>query len=185
MLTARQGLLDRMLFRSQSKSASKKEPSKKILIKPGFFQWPLEKMYITSGFGRRGERFHYGIDLRAAEGTPVYPIQSGIVIYADSILKGYGKMIVIRHNARFSSVYAHNSKLYVQYRDCIDIKKDKNKTVIIKNKKQKIEKIAETGKTGYATGPHLHFEIRDGLEAVDPLVYYTKKQKTLLQKKAK
>lgn len=115
-------------------------------------RWPLDQVEITSRFGNRGESFHEGVDLRAQVGTPVVAAQSGVVIYAGAAIDGYGRMIVIRHPKRIATVYAHNSRLLVK-------------------KGQKVEqgqRIALSGKTGRASGPHVHFEVRTGVSPVDP-----------------
>jgi murein DD-endopeptidase MepM/ murein hydrolase activator NlpD len=115
--------------------------------------WPLKAVQITSRFGKRGGDFHEGVDLRARQGTPVFAAQSGTVLYAGSKLRGYGWMVVIGHRKGVATVYAHNSKIFVK-------------------KGQKViqgMKIALSGKTGRARGPHLHFEVRSGTKAIDPL----------------
>lgn len=117
------------------------------------FQWPVRFVDITSPFGLRGKEFHEGIDLHAPKGTRIYAVQDGTVIYSDSKVRGYGKMVVLRHEGKTSTIYAHNSKLLVR-------------------KGQKIKKgqlIALSGATGHARGPHLHFEIRQGLVALNPI----------------
>ena len=127
------------------------------------FQWPLRGVEVTSPFGQRGSEFHEGIDLRAKAGTSVYASQSGIVLYADSRIRGYGKMVVIRHEPQVATLYAHNSKLLV-------------------HRGQRIRKgqlIAKSGQTGHVTGPHVHFEIRHGVTAVDPQRVLPKPQKRL------
>ena len=119
----------------------------------GSWEWPLKKVQVTSKFGLRGKEFHEGIDLHAGIGTPVYAVESGTVLYAGGKIKGYGKMIVIRHPNGLSTVYAHNSRVTVM----------RGQTV------QKGRTIGFTGRTGHVRGPHLHFEIRSGLTAIDPL----------------
>ncbi len=117
------------------------------------WQWPLEKVAVTSSFGRRGRDLHEGIDLKARSGTPVYAAQSGKVVYAGRKIRGYGKLVVIQHPSGLSTVYAHNSKLLVK-------------------KGQRVkqgQKIAASGATGRVTGPHLHFEIRDGESPINPM----------------
>lgn len=114
--------------------------------------WPLRTVKVTSSFGRRGSDMHEGVDLRARIGTTVYAVERGRVVYAGRKIRGYGKMVVIRHDSGLSSVYAHNSKILVR-------------------KGQKVKKgqrIALSGNTGRTRGPHLHFEVRYGVVAVDP-----------------
>jgi murein DD-endopeptidase MepM/ murein hydrolase activator NlpD len=123
------------------------------------FRWPLRTVRLTSGFGKRGagdrQSYHRGVDLRAAPGTAVYSVQSGRVAYAGRGVRGYGNLVVIRHEAGLSTVYAHNSKILVR----------------VGQKVVQGQRIARTGSTGRSRGPHLHFEIRSGLGAVDPIRY--------------
>src|SRR5690242_9057786 len=77
------------------------------------FTWPLRNVKVTSPFGKRGDDFHEGVDLRAGMGTPVYAAQSGVVLYAGSTIRGYGKMIVVKHDQEIATIYAHNSKILV------------------------------------------------------------------------
>ncbi|MBI2712092.1 MAG: M23 family metallopeptidase [Bdellovibrio sp.] len=119
----------------------------------GGLKWPLNSVAVTSDFGRRGREFHEGVDLKALTGTPVFAAQSGKILYADSKIRGYGKMVVIQHAKELATVYAHISKILVR----------KGQRVI------QGQKIALSGRTGRVSGPHLHFETRRGLAAVDPL----------------
>lgn len=116
------------------------------------WQWPVEQVQVTSPFGSRHGRFHEGIDLKAPTGTQVVAAQAGKVVYAGKKIRGYGLMIVMQHKSGLSTVYAHNSKLYVKVGDVV----------------KKGKRISLSGSTGRATGPHLHFEIRDGAAAVNP-----------------
>jgi murein DD-endopeptidase MepM/ murein hydrolase activator NlpD len=115
--------------------------------------WPLKEVQITSPYGQRGNEFHEGVDLRAAVGTPVYAAHAGHVLYAGGKLHGYGNMIVIKHSSGIATIYAHNSKLVVRQGQWV-----RQGTLI-----------AYTGNTGHSHGPHLHFEIRDGVQAVNPM----------------
>ncbi len=117
------------------------------------WQWPLDQIQITSNFGHRGKDFHEGIDLRAAQGTNVYAVDAGKVIYAGEKISGYGRLIVVRHAGGLASVYAHNSELRVRVGEHVD----------------QGQKIAISGNTGRSSGPHLHFEVRYGVLALDPL----------------
>ena len=116
--------------------------------------WPLDSVEVTSTFGRRGRSFHEGIDLKAKQGTPVYAAQAGKVLYSGSKIRGYGRMVILRHNGSIATVYAHNSRLMVRKGEFV----------------KKGQLIAMTGNTGHSSGPHLHFEVRRGYAAVDPLV---------------
>jgi murein DD-endopeptidase MepM/ murein hydrolase activator NlpD len=116
-------------------------------------RWPLNRVQITSPYGPRGREFHEGVDLRASVGTPVFAAQTGTVIYSDRKIRGYGNMIVIRHADGITTIYAHNSRLLVH----------RGQRVI------KGQKIAMSGRSGRAHGPHLHFEIRSGVIALNPV----------------
>jgi murein DD-endopeptidase MepM/ murein hydrolase activator NlpD len=122
------------------------------------FTSPLHSMQVTSSFGKRGNAYHEGVDLRALPGTPVYAVQAGKVLYANRRIRGYGNMIVLKHSSELSTIYAHNSKVLVRPGQIV--------------KQGQI--IARTGNTGRSHGPHLHFEIRSGLGAVDPIRYILK-----------
>lgn len=122
-------------------------------------QAPVEGVK-TSAFGTRvhpisgKESFHYGLDIGAAEGTPIYAFAAGTVREAGTS-KSYGNYAVIDHADGFSTLYAHCSKVDAQAGDTVAAG----------------DKIAEVGATGNATGNHLHLEIwRDG-KALDPAQY--------------
>ena len=92
-----------------------------------------------------------GIDIAGKAGDPVLAAASGVVSYAGTGLRGYGNLVVLRHNATYLSVYAHNSKLLVKEKDTV----------------AKGQKIAEMGSTD-AESPRLHFEIRRQGKPADP-----------------
>jgi murein DD-endopeptidase MepM/ murein hydrolase activator NlpD len=111
----------------------------------GRFMWPVPHFYkVSSQFGPRGRRHHDGIDIPAPSGSSIVAADSGVVIYSDDGIRGYGNMIVIAHGDDLFTVYAHNKKNVVDKGDRVD----------------RGDKIAEVGNTGRSTGPHLHFEIR-------------------------
>jgi len=117
------------------------------------WRWPLADVRVTSDFGVRGGNHHEGVDLKASSGTPVFASGPGTVLYAGNRISGYGNMVIIGHDQDLSTVYAHNSRLYVK-------------------KGQSIKagaRIALSGNSGKSSGPHLHFEVRSGVVALDPL----------------
>lgn len=151
--------------KTTSVSSSKKVPTKSSSKQTSYhapavngsavrLRWPAQGT-VTSRFGRRGSRMHDGIDIGAKEGTPVYAAASGEVVYSDQRLSGYGKLIIIRHSHDMFTAYAHNQRNLVR-------KGDQVKSGAV---------IARVGKTGRASGPHLHFEVRRGSTPVDPLAY--------------
>lgn len=117
------------------------------------FLWPVSGT-VNSGFGPRGSSFHDGVDIAAAEGTPIRAVEHGEVIYSDR-LRGYGNMVIIRHSGGIASVYAHNQ---------VNLVREGQRVA-------RGEIIARVGSTGRVTGPHLHFEIRKDNLAQDPLLY--------------
>jgi murein DD-endopeptidase MepM/ murein hydrolase activator NlpD len=118
------------------------------------FIWPLRGR-LTAGFGFRNGRRHQGIDLAAKPGTLIRASEAGRVIYSGNGLGAYGNVVIVRHGQHYATVYAHNRKNRVRKGAFVD----------------KGEVVAEVGKTGNATGPHLHFEIRRDEQACDPVDY--------------
>ena len=92
-----------------------------------------------------------GIDIAGKAGDPVLAAAGGVVSYAGAGLRGYGNLVVLRHNATYLSVYAHNSKLLVKEKDTV----------------ARGQKIAEIGSTD-TESPRLHFEIRRQGKPADP-----------------
>jgi murein DD-endopeptidase MepM/ murein hydrolase activator NlpD len=118
----------------------------------GSLRWPLDAYIVSSEYGDRWGKIHKGMDMAADAGEPVYAIAAGEVIYAGDGLRGYGNVVILRHDRKTSSLYAHNSELKVKQGDQVT-----QGTLI-----------ALLGSTGHSTGPHVHFEIRDGDTAVNP-----------------
>jgi murein DD-endopeptidase MepM/ murein hydrolase activator NlpD len=107
---------------------------------------------VTSVFGPRRYRFHYGTDLRLIVGDSVVSAFSGKVRIIDYEARGYGHYIVIRHDNGLETVYAHLSEVLVKLNQNIKAG----------------ELIAYGGNTGHSTGPHLHFEVRYMGNAINP-----------------
>ncbi len=115
---------------------------------------PVAKARITSRFGMRWGRHHDGVDFAAPMGTPIRAAADGVVIYSGTA-RGYGNIVLIKHDERFVTVYAHNRRNLVK-------------------KGQRVRQgqtIAELGSTGRSTGPHVHFEVRDRGKPKNPLFY--------------
>ena len=115
---------------------------------------------LTSSFGYREhpvegeERFHYGVDLAAAEGTEIQCFAGGTVT-AVGESSSYGRYCIVTHEGGYSTLYAHCSRVTVSSGAAVSLG----------------EKLAEVGQTGVATGPHLHFELhRDGMY-LNPIYY--------------
>jgi murein DD-endopeptidase MepM/ murein hydrolase activator NlpD len=114
--------------------------------------WPLAAP-IGSPFGPRWNRFHAGVDLVAAEGTPVDAAGAGRVVWAGWRDGGWGNEVTIAHDGGVRSIYAHLSSIDVTLGQQVDAG----------------QAIGLVGATGDATGPHLHFELRLRGAAIDPL----------------
>jgi hypothetical protein len=114
--------------------------------------WPMRGR-TTSHYGPRGGRQHQGLDIAAPTGTSVKTVAGGKVAYSGNGMKGYGKVVVIKHASELSTVYAHNSKLLVRMGERV----------------KQGQVIARVGQTGWATGPHLHFEVRRRGVPEDPM----------------
>ncbi len=131
---------------------NKQTNNKKVSV----WRWPakgkLTKTFSSSQVGMKG------ISLVNQRGTAIYATTSGKVVYAGSGLRGYGNLIIIKHNYDYLSAYAHNEKLLVR-----------------ENEKIKVgQKIAIMGDSG-TESVHLHFEIRYRGKSVDPLRYLPKR----------
>jgi murein DD-endopeptidase MepM/ murein hydrolase activator NlpD len=156
----RKGLLDTDRTRSRSIASGGQEEAneryglregEKVILN-GNWRWPLKSVHVSSPFGDRGNKFHQGIDLRAPVGTRVMAAADGEAVYVGSKIRGYGRMVVLKHAGNFYTVYAHHSKNAVKL-----------------GKKVKMgDTIGYSGRSGHSTGPHLHFEIRRGTQSFDP-----------------
>lgn len=136
-------------------------PTERSYFLDATLRLPIDKnkFWVSSDFGKRKQPFtgewknHNGIDLAANVGTPVYAIKDGAVSVCVSSDPTFGNYIILSHDrGKMTSVYAHLSKLNVE----------KDQTV------KKGDIIGYVGQSGLATGPHLHFEIRQGGVPMDP-----------------
>lgn len=119
----------------------------------GSFSWPLNGR-ILSRFGpKQGGLHNDGINIAATPGATVRAAASGVVAYSGDGLKGFGWLILIKHGDGWVTAYAHNEAVLVQRGDTV----------------RAGEPIARAGSTGSVDRPQLHFEIRQGRRAVDPL----------------
>lgn len=124
-----------------------------IHLEKSKFAWPI-KGKILSNFGIRNGHRHDGLDIKGQKGDPIVAAAKGTVVY-NGRLHGYGNMLILKHDDKYFTVYAHNSKNLVKKGE----------------KVSKGQKIALIGATGRATGPHLHFEVREGEKARNPVFF--------------
>lgn len=133
-----------------------------VAVRTSGFRWPIMGR-INSPFGwrkhpiTRRRDFHTGIDIKANRNDPVKAAGSGRVVYS-GWMGGYGKVLVIEHNNGQSTLYAHCSTLLF----------GKGASV------SSGQLVAKIGTTGRSTGPHLHFEVRNGSSPVNPIKYLSR-----------
>ena len=120
----------------------------------GTLRWPLDAGIVSSEFGKRQGKMHKGMDIAADVGEPIYASADADVIYAGDGMSGYGNVIILRHDLQMTSLYAHNSELKVKVGEHV----------------KQGALIALLGNTGHSTGPHVHFEIREGDAPINPRV---------------
>lgn len=139
--------------RSENRTpASSSTPPQPMAAGTPQWQWPSQGKLIAGFQGQTG--LNKGIDIAGNLGQPVLAAASGQVVYAGTGLRGYGKLLIIKHNDTFLSAYAHNNKLLVNEGDWVKAG----------------QRIADMGSSG-TDRVKLHFEIRRGGSPVDPMKY--------------
>lgn len=137
--------------------ASLDEQGMAILSRPAD-NWTIPSGLPIAGFISQDfeieddKRYHPGIDIACAEGTPVLATAGGDVIFA-AFDSTYGNMVVVQHNDSYTTIYGHNKELLVE-------------------EGQKVlpgSRLALSGSTGVSTAPHLHYEVRFNGEPIDPM----------------
>ncbi|MFZ1415426.1 MAG: LysM peptidoglycan-binding domain-containing M23 family metallopeptidase [Defluviicoccus sp.] len=119
------------------------------------FIWPVRGKVI-SAFGPKGKGLHNdGINIAARKGTAVRAVENGVVAYVGNELRAFGNLVLIKHRGGWVSTYAHAEEILVARGDRV----------------KKGQTIARVGNSGNAREPQLHFELRRGKTAVDPLEY--------------
>lgn len=117
------------------------------------FLWPVRGK-VVSGFGSKAKGLRNdGINIAAPAGAPIRAAQDGVVVYAGNELRGFGNLILVRHDDGYVTAYAHADRLLAQRGD----------------KVRRGQIIARVGSTGSVASPQLHFEIRQGKRAHDPV----------------
>ena len=117
---------------------------------------PLKKTVISQKFAPIWNSSHQGLDLKARRGTPVLSSHSGRVIYAGKRFTGYGKTVIVEFSKYWSTLYAHLHEIKVKEGSSVSIG----------------DIIGTVGRTGRATGSHLHFELMYKQQPVNPLPYF-------------
>ena len=124
------------------------------------FAWPVRGRVI-SRFGVKANGLHNdGINISVKLGTPVRAAENGVVVYAGNELRGFGNLLILRHEGGWVTAYGHNQTLDVKIGDVV----------------RRGQRVARSGSTGNISRPQLHFEIRKNRRAVNPARYLTTKQ---------
>lgn len=143
-----------------STSTGSESTGSTTVSKDGMYSITGTRYSITSPYGPRyspisgKSEFHNGIDIGAPYGAPVYSLKDGVVTYS-GVMSGYGNVVVVNHGD-ISTLYAHNSSLSVSVGQAVSGG----------------QQIANVGATGWATGPHIHFEVIIDGSRVDSAPYY-------------
>ena len=142
------------------------KPVKGATVSGGNFMWPVTSKKVISDFGPKGRgKANDGINIASSDGEPVWAAADGEVVYVGNELKGYGNMVLIKHAGDRATTYAHMSRATVDKYDHV----------------KQGDIIGYVGTTGSVKEPQLHFAIREGKEAVDPLKYFDRKVASLPQ----
>ncbi|HET6160530.1 MAG TPA: peptidoglycan DD-metalloendopeptidase family protein [Dongiaceae bacterium] len=129
------------------------------VLKPGSaLIWPVDGKVISKFGPAKDNLRNDGINIAAPVGAPVKASANGVVAYAGNELRGFGNMVLLRHADGWVTAYAHNSSLLVKKGD----------------KVRQGQTIARVGSSGNVDSPQLHFELRKGTKAVDPLKVLTR-----------
>lgn len=119
------------------------------------FIWPIKSVDISSRYGYRDGSLHAGMDLRASRGTEIFASAAGRIVCSGR-KNGYRLMVVIDHGDGIETAYAHNQRNIVQVGEQVD----------------QGQQIAMLGRSGNATGFHVHFKLRKLDKAVNPAPYF-------------
>jgi murein DD-endopeptidase MepM/ murein hydrolase activator NlpD len=118
-------------------------------------RWPVRGKIISAYGAKPNGLKNEGINIAVPEGTSIRAAESGVVAYSGNELKGYGNLVLIRHDGGWVTAYAHAKELFVKRGDTV----------------KRGDVIAKAGQTGSVSSPQLHFEVRKGATAMDPLKF--------------
>jgi murein DD-endopeptidase MepM/ murein hydrolase activator NlpD len=120
--------------------------------------WPVKSVRVNRGFRPRNDRNHQGVDLGGKKGTPILAAHEGVVVYTGRDFRGYGNMVLIEYDKQWATLYGHLNEIGVGEGRIV----------------RPGDPIGAMGKTGHATGVHLHFELIKNKLPVDPLPFLTR-----------
>ncbi len=120
--------------------------------------WPVKSVKLNRGYRPGNDRNHQGVDLGGPKGAPILAAHEGVVVYTGRDFRGYGNMVLIEYNNEWATLYGHLNEIVV----------DEGRIV------KPGDPIGSMGRTGRASGVHLHFELIREKNPVDPLPYLTR-----------
>jgi murein DD-endopeptidase MepM/ murein hydrolase activator NlpD len=138
----------RDFYLNENRSAPQYIPSAEFRL-----YWPVNPVKINRGFRPSTDRDHDGIDLGGPANTPILAAHEGVVIYAGRDFRGYGNMVMIEYSPEWATLYGHLNEVFAREGQAV----------------KPGEPIGGMGKTGKASGVHLHFELLHQKSPVDPL----------------
>lgn len=116
--------------------------------------WPVSAVRLNQPFRpNKKRRPHLGLDLGGKKGTPILAAHEGTVIYAGRAFKTFGKMVIVEFDNEWATIYAHLDRIHVKNGQSVG----------------QGEQVGTMGRTGRATGVHLHFEVLHFRRPVDPM----------------
>lgn len=124
------------------------------------FHWPVAQVRITQSFAPAKNPRHKGIDIGGYKGMPIIAAKEGRVIYTGHAFHGYGNMVLIEHPGEMATLYAHLQRIKVRQGQTV------NSGTLV----------GLMGRTGRATGVHLHFEVMHHRQPMDPLLFLKEPQ---------
>jgi murein DD-endopeptidase MepM/ murein hydrolase activator NlpD len=142
--------------RSARKGNSRKPVTKAPPKRAGSrFGWPVKGPLLSSYGPKKSGLHNDGINIKAPKGAPVRAAENGVVVYSGDQLKGYGNLVLVRHENRWMTAYAHMDKIMIRRGQSVKLG----------------ETIGTVGSTGSVDRPQLHFEVRRGTKAINPKRY--------------
>ncbi len=143
--------------RSRSARAAPSSPPPAAIPKPpprarSTFLWPVSGTVILGYGPKKDGRHNDGINISAPRGTPVRAAENGVVAYAGNELRGFGNLVLVKHEGGWVTAYAHTEQINVRRGDTV----------------KRGQTIGRVGSTGSVAEPQLHFELRKGTRAVNP-----------------
>ncbi len=161
-------------FDEEAKNASEMKPAAGKAVQPAsgilsahnvkatpaaHYMWPVSSKKVVTSFGPKGGgRVSDGIDIASAEGEPVWAASDGEIVFVGDELKGYGNMVLIKHDDGKTTTYAHLSRASVDKYDRV----------------KQGDIIGYVGTTGNVRDPQLFFAVNDGKTALDPQKYLSR-----------